>query len=186
MAENKYVTLSNAKNSYIRRPKKGDMIAGRSFFVLPGLFILLLSSCNNGVLYQKYVSLPDKVWDVKNPLIFKVEVSDTMNYYNIFVNVRNEDNYTYSNLYLFINITSPAHTTEKDTMECMLADPNTGKWFGRGLGDIWDNKILFKRNVRFPRKGEYLFSYTQAMRTDKLSMIRDAGLSIEKVGAPRN
>jgi len=64
-------------------------------------------------------------------------------------------------------------------MECILADAN-GKWLGNGLGDIWDNKILFKQNVKFPKRGLYQFTLNQAMRLDSLPMIMDAGLSIEK------
>jgi len=69
--------------------------------------------------------------------------------------------------------------TERDTLECPLADQN-GKWMGNGLGDIWDNKFLFKSNMTFQRKGTYKFIFTQAMRVDSLPLIMDAGLSIEK------
>lgn len=156
--------------------------AGR-FFLPLGLLILLLAACTKGVLYQKYVKIPDELWDMNKPVTFNVTIDDTVNYYNIFVNIRNADNYAYSNLYLFIDIASPAKVTERDTLQCILADPNTGKWLGGGLGDIWDNKIPFKYNVRFPRKGQYSFTYTQAMRDEKLSMIMDAGLTIEQAKA---
>lgn len=136
-------------------------------------------SCNKGVMYQKYVTIPHNIWDAHKPVNFVVPVNDTINHYDVYVNIRNADSYDFSNLYLFIDVTSPAHITERDTMECILAD-NSGKWLGRGLGDIWDNKILFKRNVRFPRSGEYIFSYTQAMRIDSLPLIMDVGLRIEK------
>jgi gliding motility-associated lipoprotein GldH len=145
--------------------------------------VIGLCSCNGGAMYKKYTTLPDNIWDVKSPVTFTVPVKDTVNNYDIFVNVRNADSYTFSNLYLFIDIASPMHVTERDTMECQLADPNTGKWLGEGLGDIWDNKILFKRNVRFPRSGDYIFTYTQAMRVDKLPLIMDVGLSIEPAKA---
>ena len=136
-------------------------------------------SCNKGTMYKKYTTIPDNIWDMKAPVTFTVPVNDTTSFYNIFINVRNADNYAFSNLYLFIDITSPMHTAQRDTFECVLADPNTGKWRGEGLGDIWDNKIYFK-TVRFPRSGDYNFTYTQAMRIDKLPMIMDVGLSIEK------
>ena len=135
-------------------------------------------------MYKKYITIPDNTWDVKNPVTYTVTVKDTVNYYNVYVNIRNADGYTFSNLYLFIDIASPAHVTERDTLECQLADPNTGKWLGEGLGDIWDNRILFKRNVRFPRTGDYIFTYTQAMRIDKLPMIMDVGLSVEQIKKP--
>ncbi len=116
---------------------------------------------------------------MNKPLVFDVPVSDTLNKYNIFVTVRNADSYDFNNLYLFIDINSPMKVTERDTIECILADAS-GRWLGEGLGDIWDNKILFKRNVRFRKPGTYQFTLTQAMRIDSLTMIMDAGLSIEK------
>ncbi len=126
---------------------------------------------------------------MNKPLVFDVPVSDTINKYNIYITVRNADSYDFNNLYLFIDINSPMKIKERDTMECILADAN-GKWLGEGLGDIWDNKILFKKNVKFQKPGVYEFALNQAMRVDSLSMIMDAGLSIEKstinAGAKQN
>jgi len=119
---------------------------------------------------------------MNKPLVFDVPVKDTTNKYNIFITVRNADSYDFSNLYLFVDITSPMKITERDTMECILADAS-GRWLGDGLGDIWDNKILFKRNVEFRKPGVYEFALIQGMRVDSLSMIMDAGLSIEKSSA---
>lgn len=116
---------------------------------------------------------------MNKPLVFNVPVSDTVNRYNIFITVRNADSYDFNNLYLFIDINSPMKITERDTMECILADAD-GRWLGNGLGDIWDNKILFKKNIKFQKPGTYQFIINQAMRVDSLHMIMDAGLSIEK------
>lgn len=121
-----------------------------------------------------------------NPVKINVNITDTINPYNIFINIRNSDNYEFNNLYLFIDIASPLQATERDTFECILADPNTGRWLGRGLGDIWDNKIAFKHDVRFAHKGDYHFTITQGMRIDKLPAIMDAGLSIERSKSSRN
>ena len=119
---------------------------------------------------------------MNKPLVFNVPVSDTVNKYNIYITIRNTSSYNFNNLYLFIDINSPMKIVERDTMECILADAD-GKWLGKGLGDIWDNKILFKRNVKFQKPGVYEFTLNQAMRVDSLLMITDAGLSIEKSGA---
>ncbi len=130
-------------------------------------------------MYRKSITIPGNTWDMNKPLLFDVPVSDTINKYNIFVTVRNAGSYDFNNLYLFIDIASPMKIAERDTMECILADAN-GRWLGKGLGDIWDNKILFKQNVKFPKPGVYEFTYNQAMRADSLPMIMDAGISIEK------
>lgn len=136
-------------------------------------------------MYRKSTSIPGNVWNVNTPLVFDVPVTDTINRYNIFLTVRNGGSYDFNNLYLFIDIHSPMRITERDTMECILANAD-GKWLGNGLGDIWDNKILFKSNVRFQKPGTYEFVINQAMRVDSLSMIMDAGLSIEKSMPPKD
>lgn len=68
---------------------------------------------------------------------------------------------------------------ERDTVELTLADPS-GKWLGSGMGDIWDNRVLFKQQFRFPEKGTYIFTLEQAMRIDPLPQIMDVGIRIEK------
>ena len=55
-----------------------------------------------------------------------------------------------------------------------------GRWLGDGLGDIFDNRILFKEGVKFPQAGEYRFELFQAMRINPLPGIMDAGIRIEK------
>ena len=48
------------------------------------------------------------------------------------------------------------------------------------MGDIWDNRQLFKRDFRFPESGKYNFQLEQAMRIDPLPQIMDAGIRIER------
>jgi gliding motility-associated lipoprotein GldH len=170
--------LQHAKNTYIRGSIK-IMLTKRHLFILLAGVILAFCSCNKGVMYQKYTSLTDNVWDKSNPVTFTVPLDDTVNRYNVFINVRNADDFEWGNLYLFIDITAPNNATERDTLNCLLAD-NSGKWRGEGLGDIWDNKIPFKYNTRF-HKGDYKFKITQAMRVDKLVEIMDIGLRVEQV-----
>jgi gliding motility-associated lipoprotein GldH len=144
------------------------------------LFICIICcSCNKDAIYRKYIALPGNIWDVNKPLVFDIPISDTINKYNIFLTIRNLDGYGFSNLYLFIDIISPAHKTERDTFQYILAD-DRGRWVGNGLGDLWDSKELFKMNSRFSKSGMYKFILTQAMRVDSLPDIMDAGISIEQ------
>ena len=61
----------------------------------------------------------------------------------------------------------------------MLADEK-GRWMGDGMGDLWDNRILFKKDFVFPHSGHYRFELEQAMRMDPLPGILDAGIRIEQ------
>lgn len=142
-------------------------------------FIAMLTSCDTSRVYEENKEIPKSLWNSKQALTFQVQLDDTLSGHNVYLNIRNAGAYPYSNVFLFINTTFPGGQLDRDTVEIMLATPE-GKWLGQGLGDIWDNQVLFKRNVRFPEKGEYHFEITQAMRLDPLPGIMDAGIRIEK------
>jgi len=142
--------------------------------------ILILTSCDPDRVYEKNIAIPDEIWNRFNIVKFNVEITDTISSHNIYVNIRNTRMYPKSNLFLFIKTTSPTGLFVCDTLECILADEK-GKWLGKGLGDIWDNQIPFKKNVRFPNSGIYAFELEQAMRIPDLPFIMDVGLRVEKV-----
>lgn len=115
---------------------------------------------------------------MNNVLKFEVPISDTSSACNMYFNIRNASGYSFSNLFLFVTVHSPKGMQERDTVEIILADER-GKWLGEGLGDIWDNRILFKKNFRFAEPGTYIFEMEQAMRVNPLGYIMDAGIRIE-------
>jgi gliding motility-associated lipoprotein GldH len=151
-----------------------------SIIIIPvALSLLILLSCDPDRVYEKNTRIPDGIWTWNYPVRFAFVVEDTIAPYNLYINVRNTGMYPYSNLYLFVTTIAPSGHTIKDTVQIILADEK-GKWFGNGLGDIWDNQRLYKEQVRFAQKGEYVFEYEQAMRLEKLPFILDVGLRVEK------
>jgi gliding motility-associated lipoprotein GldH len=143
------------------------------------LILLLFAACDSKRVYEQNIDIPDYIWDKDKPIYFEVPITDTVSLHNVYINIRNASGYGFSNIYLFLDTKYPNNTISRDTIECVLADPS-GKWLGDGSGDIWDNQILFKKNVRFKQAGTYKFRYEQAMRMPKLPMIMDVGLRIEK------
>jgi gliding motility-associated lipoprotein GldH len=144
-------------------------------------FALLLVSCGSGKLYTEYKTVDENTgWSRKDKMVFEPEIKDTVNLYNVFVNVRHGSIYPYRNLYVFLTTDYPDGRKEVDTLNCILAD-DQNKWLGDGAGDLWDNSILLESNVRFPKAGKYKFTYEQGMRIDPLPMILDMGLTIERV-----
>ncbi|MBL7914843.1 MAG: gliding motility lipoprotein GldH [Bacteroidia bacterium] len=145
------------------------------------LFVAIaFTSCDSSRYFEENKEIPKMEWDKDVPISFLVSVEDTSLGYNVYINVRNAGFYRFSNLYLFVNTTFPQGQVHRDTVECILASPE-GRWLGEGLGDIWDNRILFKENVQFTQPGEYRFELNQAMRINPLPGIMDAGIRIEKV-----
>ncbi|MFI5217942.1 MAG: gliding motility lipoprotein GldH [Bacteroidia bacterium] len=149
-----------------------------AFIFFSGILVLI-TSCDPSRVFEENKKLDDNNWDKDNALTFLVNIADTIHNHNVYINVRNAGFFNFSNLYLFINTRFPNGQIERDTLECILASPD-GQWLGDGSGDIWDNRILFKENVRFPISGEYRFELIQAMRINPLPGIMDAGIRIEK------
>lgn len=152
-----------------------------NFFKLSAiaLFLVLVVSCNKNVVFSDYTKLPDEGWKAENKLKFDVNIEDNNALYNVFLNVRHADSYPYANLFVFLTTTYPDGKTSVDTLECIFAD-NKGKWVGDGAGDLWDNKIPLKKNMRFPQTGKYTFSFEQGMRSNPLPLILDFGMRVEK------
>jgi gliding motility-associated lipoprotein GldH len=150
-------------------------------FLLILFLSFVISSCDKNVVFEENVKLPENRWEQTNAIVLKPDIQDTIQPHNLYINVRNAGGYQYSNLFLFFTTETPGGAKERDTVELTLADPS-GKWLGQGMGDIYDNRILFKRNFRFPEKGIYTFRLEQAMRVDPLPQVMDAGIRIERSG----
>lgn len=144
------------------------------------LFLLfMLSSCNEHVLMDENLAISEKGWDLKQKASFEVDVSDTLGLYAFYVNIRQQETYRFSNLYIFLHTTFPNGTLTHDTIECVLAHDD-GRWLGKSSGSLISNQILLNPSLRFPIAGKYRFEIEQAMRESRLQGIEDIGIRIEK------
>ncbi|MCF0038493.1 gliding motility lipoprotein GldH [Dyadobacter fanqingshengii] len=153
------------------------------WFVSIFAFCLVLSGCDENVVYKAHEDIDDGLWYIKNKPTFKVEVTDTTATYNLYYLLRNTLQYPYYNLYLTRNFTGPDQKVISNTLEeVYLSNEITGKPYGHGLGDLFDHKIPFLKNYRFPRSGIYTFTLTQSMRQNPLPFVMSVGVSVEKAG----
>lgn len=140
---------------------------------------ILVSSCDSKRFYEAYKPIDGESWSAANKQLFEVDMTDSNAVYSLYFNVRHTGQYRFQNLFVFLETTFPDGGRYRDTLECVLAEPN-GKWYGSGIGDIKDHSFLFKRHVTFKEAGNYLFSFEQAMRVDPLLHVKDVGLRIER------
>lgn len=155
-----------------------------------GIFFLvamLLASCDSNSEFDNYITLPKSAWNKKNTIQFTFPINDSIGKKNLFINLRNNKDYAYSNLFLITQMNFPDGQIIIDTLEYDMADV-TGKFLGEGFTDIKENKLFYKENITFPRKGEYTFKVRQAMRKngevegiEELEGITHVGFRIEKI-----
>ena len=119
-------------------------------------------------------------------MLFTIPSTDTIQKNNIYVTVRNNKDYEFSNLFLIVGIQFPNNYQIVDTLEYEMTTPE-GRFLGTGMSDIKENKLEYKTNVTFTEPGDYQMSVQQAMRKTReidgleyLSGITDVGVQIEK------
>lgn len=143
-----------------------------------------IASCDRAAVYDQSVTIPNEKWNVDSLAIFTMPVTDTISAYNLYINLRNTNDYQFQNLYLFVDILAPNGASIRDTFECYLADDH-GKWLGKGKGKIYDNRFLYRQSVKFTTKGDYRIQLQQAMRVDDLKGLVNVGMRMEHEGVSK-
>ena len=152
------------------------------------VLIMLFFSCDEKQFFSEYKEL-DGSWKKSDTLRFTFEQKDTLNPYHLFLNVRNNNDYPFSNLYLIVTMKEPGKkpTIKVDTLEYLMAKPD-GTLLGQGFSDLKESKLWYLENFRFKRLGKYNVEVVQALRetgkfdgVSELRGITELGLTIEKI-----
>lgn len=148
------------------------------------LIAVLFYSCDSKREYDEYKSISNG-WNKDSVITFDLPEMDSIPDYNLFINVRNNNDFAFSNLFLIANIEFPQGKVITDTLEYQMAQPG-GEWLGTGFGDVKENRLWYKEGVRFNEPGQYKISIQHAMRKsgsengiDTLEGITQIGLRIE-------
>ncbi len=149
------------------------------------LILALFTSCKKRMFYEQIDAIPNEVWHIDSMLTYTFDITDSLQYYDLYVNVRNTVDYPYQKFYVFMTTQFPSGVTSMDTLGCVLCDVY-GNWSGKGTGKFRDNQYLLRRQVRFQQKGTYTFTVQQAMRTDELPGIANFGISLNYYNNERN
>ncbi|HLA55829.1 MAG TPA: gliding motility lipoprotein GldH [Flavobacterium sp.] len=151
--------------------------------ILLVLVAILLFSCDKKRVFDEYKSVGD-VWHKDSIMTYDLPEIDTTKTYNLFVNVRDNDDYPFNNLFLIVSLDQPDGRTLVDTLEYEMADPE-GNLLGNGFSDIKESKLFYKQKVKF-KKGSYKIRVKQAVRetgkvagVESLKGITEVGFRIE-------
>lgn len=139
---------------------------------------LFLASCSHNDVYNEFHSFPQAVWKRNNPAVFDVEIKDLSAEYSVLLEIRNSNEYSFQNLWLYVDVLSPTGTIVKDSFNVELADVY-GKWHGTGLS-LYSHSHPYRTNYHFPDTGTYRFRVIQGMRQAVIPGISDIGLTVAK------
>ncbi|TBV28225.1 MULTISPECIES: gliding motility lipoprotein GldH [Meridianimaribacter] len=148
---------------------------------------ILCYSCDSNLVFDEYQTVPNQ-WNKDSLVSFNVTPPDSTNTYNLFLNLRNNNSYKYSNLFLIVEMNYPNGKVQKDTLEYDMTAPD-GTFLGKGFTDVKENKLWYKGYEKpfvFNEVGEYTVKIQQAMRengkvdgVENLEGITEVGFRIE-------
>lgn len=146
------------------------------------LFILLLASCDEDRVFEKNHDFHARYWPVSERPQFEFEITDTLQRFNLYCNVRSSLDYPFARIFITYYLQdSSGVLLEKALVSNLLFDEKTGEPMGEsGLGDLYDHRIALKKDYRFPYAGKYRISFEQFMRTDTLSGVLAVGVRVER------
>lgn len=156
----------------------------KSSLLIAFLCLLFLFSCDKKRVFDEYKNVGN-AWHKDSVVTFELPKLDPKKKYDLFVNVRNNDDYPYSNLFLIVSLEQPNRQVKVDTLEYQMTNPD-GTLLGDGFGDIKESKLFYKNGESFAQKGVYKIHIRHAVRqtgkvegVDKLKGISDVGFRIE-------
>jgi gliding motility-associated lipoprotein GldH len=149
------------------------------------LIAISLISCDKKRVFDEYKSVGNS-WKKDSIVTFSFTQKDTTSAYNLFVNIRNNNNYPFSNLFLIVSMQQPGGLTKVDTLQYEMTNPD-GSLLGEGFSDIKENKLFYKEKLKFNKVGTYKVSIKQAVRKtgkidgEPLEGVTDVGFRIESL-----
>ena len=149
-------------------------------------FVLISSiSCISEGGFTHYESVAKEGLSPK-PVVFKIPPSALKeNPQNLFIRIRNNTEYEFSNIFLIAILKSGDQQVLQDTLEYAMAAPD-GSWLGTGFTGLKESKLWWKKGIKIPTKRPVQIEISQAIRINgsakgvsELKGIVSVGISIE-------
>ncbi|MGN1375117.1 MAG: gliding motility lipoprotein GldH [Prevotella sp.] len=143
------------------------------------IFAVLLVSCEEGVVYDKYVNTDIDGWDKSDIVSFSVPPLKEMGVYNMELGLRTNNLFPFTGVSVVIERNVfPGYRYTADTLRCKLTDER-GHIKGHGIGNY---QYVFSLDESYFRRGDSLqVTVRHIMRREVLPGISDVGLRITKV-----
>jgi len=158
--------------------KKGLM--HKALFVLCSVLLILINiSCEKQEIYYHFHEFKNAEWQQKDTLVFDIDSTlfDLNKPYNLSIEVSNNVNYPYQNIWFFMQSNIDADSIYTDaSKEFQLAD-EFGKWNGSGFGSIYQSSLPFGK-ITFKERRNHRIKLEHGMRDEPLKGIEKVGIKI--------
>jgi len=151
------------------------------FISLAIISVLYFSSCNRREVYFDFKDIKKMEWSRFDTLTFEIDSAAMKpnTAYNVFIEVVNNGNYPYRNIWFFVQDDFNDTIPQSDSKQYMIAD-EFGRWKGTGFGSLYQLSLTYKENVRVKDERSYTIKVVHGMRDEPLEGIEKLGIKIEK------
>jgi len=152
------------------------------FYIVIIALLFTMIACDDQRIYEDYYDFKDGQWIVQEKPSFEFNITDTMQRYNVYANIRNSVSYPESRFFFQYTLQDSLHVISKKLISIYFFDHKTGEPMGSsGLGDIYDHQLLLLKDQTFNKPGKYQLNYEQFARRDSIQGILAIGVRVEKV-----
>lgn len=157
----------------------------KKLFGLIALSVLwITASCSGNDFFNEYQSVQNG-WDKEDVKLFDFESLDTISEYKSYINIRTNNEYPFSNLFLIVKMFPPEGDAVVDTLQYQMANPD-GTMLGSGFTDVKEHKLVWRNQLKLKKQGIYKIEIEHAMRKVRelkgeavLNGITEIGLQIQ-------
>lgn len=143
--------------------------------------LLLLCACETTTIYQNTATLADHTWPADSLLNFSFHVHDTTQPYDIYLMVKNTQEYPYQNLYITYYLEDATQTLlNTELRNYALFEVKTGKPWGSGWKKVKSHAFIVLKDHHFLWPGLYTLKLAQFMRTEALPGLHAVGIKVAK------
>ncbi len=157
----------------------------KSKYIVVLIAAMAFVSCDKNHVFDDFHSV-GSAWHRDSIVTYNLPKLDTTKSYDLFVNLRTNNKYPFSNLFLIVALEQPDGMTKVDTLEYQMSEPD-GTMLGNGFSDIKESKLYYKEKIKF-NQGKYRVQIKQAVRETgkvngltELPGITEVGFRIESL-----
>lgn len=146
--------------------------------------LLFLFSCNTDYYFNQSYTLGNEGWAYEDTLQFEVDIPDTLETYNLYLEIDHSTYYGFQNLYTKIYTQFPSGKRLEEMVSFELAD-KTGRWLGNCSSIDCKLLIPIQTGAYFNEKGVHRFVLEQFMRESPLPGLQSIAFKVQATGQYR-
>lgn len=142
------------------------------------LLIILVCSCQKGIIYHSYQPISTIGWSKSDSIFFKLNPIQRNITCKLDINIRHFESYPYQDIWISLKHNLEDSTTYKiDTIHIYLIE-DTGDWSGKGTGNLKQYTTHIKDLTLTDKAGKDLI-ISHIMQDSILSSISDIGICLK-------